>query len=329
MIFRNASQTTLADAKKKIAELDRAEERPVYVEKDPVAAENPIGDRMEKMPGYKGIFNKDTVRSINPDGTIVKGRHVSIVTNQYTLIEHSEAFEPCVEALEREGIKSMYARYEQTPRYANVVYMIDDQRFVIKPKDGVPIWIGYRMSNGYDGTRAVDYRAWLMRADETGEPDHSFAVSVPKDGKVANSVNIAHRGNKEIVIDAVQDYVKKVDEYGKAVTAKINSAIDVPVDEDMVGWVLRAVGYGPKGASVVKQEYDVLPDAEKGTAWGVCIAIARASRDYGIERTGNKPSERIDKILRYTADVLDKAEEMMLEDEAKARVKAAIPVPAK
>lgn len=343
-MFRNTEPTTLVEAKQKISAMDRAEEHPVYVadpdnpvyvedKSVPAAADGSISIRpvpgVKVMKGYKSIFNKDTPVGMDAAGNIIKGMDVSIVGKDYTLIEHPEGFEPFADAMERLNITNIHARYEQTARYANIVYMIDDPQFVVVPKDGKRIWIGYRLSNGYDGLRALHYGTWLMRENELGEPDYAFAVSVPKNnGKVMNAVDIPHRGSKEAIIEAAQGYIGKVDEYAKILKEKVDYAIDVPVADDFVPWVLASLEYGPKSTPPIMAAYSTLPPTEQGNVWGVCLAIAKAAHDHNIERIGATVSERINKVLAHTAEVLDKAEELMLEDEAKARSKANIQPPA-
>lgn len=317
--------------KEAVKKMCRAEERDVYVV-DPVVIENDtIDDRfvnpaVMKMPGYKSIYNLGAPRNFDPETQAEQeyGVYASVVTTGYTLIQNPEAIEPFVDGMGAEGIDDFHMRIEETAKYANVVVMIDDEKFKILPKDGKPVWMGFRLSNGYDGKRSVYYGSWLMRADKDGKPDCSFNVTVPKDNKsgVTNSVNMPHRGEKEMVVEAARGYIKRVTEFGKKLVGKIDGAIDIPVADDMVVWILRAAGFGPRSSMSVKARYDSMPPEERGTMWSICVAIAHVVKNYHIERVGNA-SERIDYLLTNPGEAMDNAEELKLESEAFALAAAA------
>lgn len=147
-----------------IQTMDIAEEKKVHIES--------IADDKHN---YSAIFNMNKI--------------VSIVTKQYQLVQHKDAFTYATDIMEMafkdEPIKTQII---ETPKRAFMTIVLEDK--TIKPADGHSIKVGFRFANGYDKSTPFSGGLFMWR-------------EVCSNGMVrllsADTITVKHFGEKDVI----------------------------------------------------------------------------------------------------------------------------------
>jgi hypothetical protein len=125
-----------------VLDLDRAELRKVFVENK---------ESHKEEHGYRAIYNVD------------RNETEAIMSDSYTLVQHTEAFHPLVQAM-KSFRTDLFGFMTDEGGKVWIDVLLKDSKYIIIPADGKEINLGFRVSNTYDGSGAFELRAFGYRS---------------------------------------------------------------------------------------------------------------------------------------------------------------------
>lgn len=227
-------------------------------------------------------------------------RIVACKTSGYTGVDHHDVFWPFAQALRQEGIESFQARIEETAGWAKFQVLITDEAHTITPKDGKALYMGLK---GHSAYGAMDAAQSMIFKGITGR-GYCSNIFANKD---LGEISIAHRGDLDKIKDKIANFIHTQRANSDAFLHKLDNAIDTPVDDPLVSFLVQACGFKGGKANDITAIY--LTNASKGVEEGknlynVMNAITSHAKDAQSLTVQEEE-------IRYAANLIDNPDQMM------------------
>lgn len=164
----------------------------------PIAEKHPAGwyNGESWVPDVQYTKQGNTLRHF---AILTEGNRVSYVSDRYTLIQHSDAFRPIIDALDGMHVSGRVNHFSNGK--ANVRVIFDDVTFT--PEDNKPISFGLEFWNGHD--RYTGWNGTFFGMRQTC----SNGATISRE--IAKAFNIRHIGDlKTVKAKAVSDFFESM-----------------------------------------------------------------------------------------------------------------------
>lgn len=239
--FKDAKKMTDFDSVRSyIQTMDIAQQKVVHIE-----------DVEDEKHNFSAILNMDKV--------------VSIVTDQYQLVQNRDAFTYATDVMEMAfKDEPISAQIIETPRRAFMTVVLEDR--TIKPLDGAPIKVGYRFTNGYDKFTPFGGNLFMWR-----EVCSNGMIRILQN----DSITVKHVGEKDVISKLSIEFEQLLKRAMPEALELINSAIQSKVEK----YIDFLVDLGYSARMIEQIESRLLewePSAEQGySRWQIYDAITR------------------------------------------------------
>ncbi len=237
--FKDAKRMTdFESVRSYIQTMDIAQQKAVHVE-----------DVEDEKHNFSAILNMDKV--------------VSIVTDQYQLVQNKDAFTYATDIMELAfKDEPISAQIIETPRRAFMTVVLEDR--TIKPADGHDIKVGYRFTNGYDKFTPFGGSLFMLR-----QVCSNGAVRL-----IANdSITVKHVGEKDVISKLSVEFEQLLKRAMPEALTLINNAIKTRV-EKYVDFLVD-VGYSARMIEEVESRLIEWEPNGEYSRWQIYDAITR------------------------------------------------------
>jgi hypothetical protein len=181
---------------------------------------------------YKGVWN------------IGVNRLAGIVTNEYLLVQHKNAFLPLLSVLRNSGLVKVEGRIGQDFRRAYMMVVIKDPRTTIEIKlpNGKkdPIYLALIMKHGVDGSLALWGTVGAFRQV------CSNGMMIPHNEESFSTIRKVHRGKESNLLIGTfyEDLLKVLVESSEIVSDIIQRSVGEVIKGKLIEAVLYGSGFG-------------------------------------------------------------------------------------
>jgi hypothetical protein len=223
-----------------IQTMDIAEQKKVHIE-----------DVADEKHNYSAILNMNKI--------------VSIVTDQYQLLQNTDAFSYATDIMEMAfKDEPISTNIIETPRRAYMTVVLQNK--TIKPADGHDIKVGFKFTNGYDKFTSFSGGLFMWR-------------EICSNGMVRlisqDSISVKHVGEKDMVGKLSIEFEQLLKKAMPEALKMINSAIKDKV-EKYVDYLIN-IGYSARMIEDIESRLlEWEPSAEQGySKWQIYDAVTR------------------------------------------------------